>query len=985
MSEIEPNKGKEIMSYLLKFIDYFCNYLATVNENKMKSINLKILLYLIPLFFFTLSCSKERQDSFYQGFVDPPAEARPFVRWWWNGNHIEADEIKRELDIMKKAGIGGIEINPIAMPEYAKKIGTQPVPWLSKEWNQLLALTCQEAHKRDMIADMIVGSGWPFGGEFLKPEEITQRVMVNRIPVNGPSILNLSYSNLLDKMNEEHYIEQAESNEVFFISLVPVNASDETEAIDLMEFYQNNTLRYSVGKGQYNLIYGVLQKGHRKITQGTLGASGNAMDHYSKQVTQDYLLRLKKISEDTGIPLKDLLRALFCDSIELAGANWTDQLLNIFSDTYGYELKPYMPFVFYKTDKDSAYWENEYKFQFRDELRRVRYDYNRLLVDVFLNNFTRTFKDFCAENELQCRYQAYGTPFLMGMLEGYMIPDIPEANNWLYSWQFPPIKPTKMNDPRWKWRKRHGYMIWNLYAAAGGHLNGRRIISCESMTNTRGVYKTSLEMIKQHDDMNFISGITHSVLHGYSYSPPEAGFPGWIKYGTFFSPQNTWWPYFNLWADYNSRLSYVFQNSQPAKTIALLGPTGDIWSNIGLNRTYFHMHPWYLHELWEPISQNGSSCEYLNEKIIQEAEKKDGKLIYGPMDYETLWLCGIESMQPATAQAIKKYVETGGQIMLIDSIPHRSLSLIDADSNDFVISSVFDKLKKEYPQQVKIISRPNDQDNLIEWVSEIIDQMDISRNVKISVPDPGLYQIYQQKEERDIYFFTNTWRNKKLEFTAEFPVENKVPWIWDPETGIRNVYPFTGVTNVLNITLKPLQSLLLVFEPNLEKQTTHTRVVENQNDYQKLEKPWKLTFKHANGKEFKRTFQNLKEFTSTSDSVLHSFAGKVIYETILDAEDNYSILRLNDVNDGVTEVYVNGKKVGVRWYGEHTYDLEDYLKQGENSLKVVYTAILANYCTHLKDNPAAQRYTNAFWDKDGYSLVPVGIEGPVRLHAKKKE
>ncbi|MFW6103537.1 MAG: glycosyl hydrolase, partial [Bacteroidota bacterium] len=262
------------------------------------------------------------------------------------------------------------------------------------------------------------------------------------------------------------------------------------------------------------------------------------------------------------------------------------------------------------------------------------------MFDVFLDNFTRTFQEFCTENGLKCRYQAYGTPFLMGMLEGYMIPDIPEANNWIYS--------AEMKDARWKWSKNHGYMIWNHYAAAGGHLKGRKIISNEAMTNTRGVFKTSLEEIKQHDDMNFISGMNHSVLHGYNYSPPEAGFPGWVRYGAYFSPQNTWWPYFDEWTSYNARLSYIFQDSEPRKSVAVMGPTGDIWSKVGLTRGYFHTHPWYLHELWQSLSQNGSSCEYLNEQVIRNAEMKDGKLVYGPMQYEALWLGGVQSMHPET-------------------------------------------------------------------------------------------------------------------------------------------------------------------------------------------------------------------------------------------------------------------------------------------------------------------------------------------------
>ena len=49
-------------------------------------------------------------DEIFQGFQNPPVEAKLFVRWWWNGNRLTKNEILRELDVMKAAGIGGVEI-----------------------------------------------------------------------------------------------------------------------------------------------------------------------------------------------------------------------------------------------------------------------------------------------------------------------------------------------------------------------------------------------------------------------------------------------------------------------------------------------------------------------------------------------------------------------------------------------------------------------------------------------------------------------------------------------------------------------------------------------------------------------------------------------------------------------------------------------------------------------------------------------------------
>jgi len=45
-------------------------------------------------------------------FRDPPPEARPFVRWWWNGDCIEIDELEKELDVMKAAFIGACVYQP---------------------------------------------------------------------------------------------------------------------------------------------------------------------------------------------------------------------------------------------------------------------------------------------------------------------------------------------------------------------------------------------------------------------------------------------------------------------------------------------------------------------------------------------------------------------------------------------------------------------------------------------------------------------------------------------------------------------------------------------------------------------------------------------------------------------------------------------------------------------------------------------------------
>jgi len=89
---------------------------------------------------FLNSCSNSRNDKdlLFQSFQNPPAEARPLVRWWWNGNRVTEKEILRELDIMKEAGIGGIEINPIAMHQAVINFPGKELEWLSPQWCQMV-------------------------------------------------------------------------------------------------------------------------------------------------------------------------------------------------------------------------------------------------------------------------------------------------------------------------------------------------------------------------------------------------------------------------------------------------------------------------------------------------------------------------------------------------------------------------------------------------------------------------------------------------------------------------------------------------------------------------------------------------------------------------------------------------------------------------------------------------------------------------------
>lgn len=882
-------------------------------------------------------------EQVFQAFRDPPAEARPFVRWWWNNNQVEETEILRELDVLKAAGIGGVEINPIAAPAKAAPSSAEVLKWRSPKWDHMLHVACQGARKRGMIVDLIAGSGWPFGGEFLKPNEQIMRLSVKTRTVEGGRRLRLDLGDLLG----------SKPAELRFVKIFPQRLSSLDEVRDVTgSVDKDRMLEVEVAKGPHVVACGFLERGYCKVTFGVPGADGPTMDHMQKDVTRAYLDRLRGVEETWGEPLSKYVRAIFCDSIETMGANWTHDMADSFRRRKGYDITPWLPFV---VGQESA--EIVPSAELRDRLRRARYDWSEHVVSVFLGNFTSEYTAFCHDHGLLSRYQAYGLPHLMGMAEGYMIPDIPETNNWLYSQRV--IDP--MNPGHFTWNQKHGYMIWAKYAAAGGRLRDKKIISNEAMTNTSRVFHATLGTIKQADDMNFVTGVTHSVLHGYNYVPPDVPFPGWIRFGTLFSEHNTWWPYFSRWVDYNARLSWVFQETRPVAEVAILGRTADLWSTTGLARDPFHLDPAYLHRLWEPLSQLGVGCDYLHEAVLQGAATRDGRLRIGPMSYKLLIVANAESLLPATAEAIRRFAEGGGKVLFVNRAPDRAPGLPDAGAADSRVRAAIASARKA---GAVTLAGPPDSAGLAElrdWTSGMLDRLRFERACSIRSPRDGLYSLRHRAPDAEVLFFTNTYRRESSRSRVDFALGASGLWRWDPETGDRTPYELPRDATGFEIDLRPLESVLLVTGPK-QALPPRTRQPGNRPEPFAIATPWSVTFQPTHSdKSFTLSMPSLASFTASDDPRVRTFAGTAVYRTSFHlTEAPYTRLDLGWDNDFISEVELNGRKLGVNWYGSRLFDLHGALREGENQLTI--------------------RYTTTLWNAMGKKeLQPSGLIGPVTL------
>src|ERR1700721_2525941 len=142
---------------------------------------LGVLLGVVPLCPVNAQTALEKLQA---DFVQPPAGAKPMMRWWWFGLAVEKPEIRRELEQMKADGIGGAElafVYPQVVDDPAKHLVNEP--FLSSAMLDNVSYAASEARRLGLRLDVTLGSGWPYGGPATTLKEAAGRLRVAELAV----------------------------------------------------------------------------------------------------------------------------------------------------------------------------------------------------------------------------------------------------------------------------------------------------------------------------------------------------------------------------------------------------------------------------------------------------------------------------------------------------------------------------------------------------------------------------------------------------------------------------------------------------------------------------------------------------------------------------------------------------------------------------------------------------------------------------------
>jgi hypothetical protein len=112
------------------------------------------------------AASGARAADLEQAFSAPPAQARPFTRWWWPGGAVDDRELERELALMAKSGFGGAEIqafNP-GIPNQTAEERARINDYANPAFFAHVRAATRAASLNGLKIDYTFGSAWPSGG-----------------------------------------------------------------------------------------------------------------------------------------------------------------------------------------------------------------------------------------------------------------------------------------------------------------------------------------------------------------------------------------------------------------------------------------------------------------------------------------------------------------------------------------------------------------------------------------------------------------------------------------------------------------------------------------------------------------------------------------------------------------------------------------------------------------------------------------------------
>ena len=897
-------------------------------------------------------------NQLQQSFNQPPDDARIMVRWWWFGPAVTKPQLEREMNFMKEGGFGGFDVEPTYPLQLDGELpGVKNLKLLSPEHLEALRFTAEKAKELGLRMDLTLGSGWPYGGP-----QITRSNAVDAIRAAAPVAVTAGQTSVALPAGGGGR-GGGENGEIVAALLGPVTnaAAGESPYIPLEISGRTAQLPSDLRGASRVTIYTISSPGLVQVKRPALGGEGNIVDHYSPTAIGTFIKEIAEPEIKACGPNPPY--AIFCDSLEVGGENWTPNLLAEFKKRRGYDLTPLLPALFGELGPKTL---------------DIRHDWGQTVTELFNDYFISAFKKLANDNNSRFTIQGYGTP--PSALYSYAYADIAEGEQ--YTWK-------SFSATRW--------------AASANHLLGR-VTSSETYTWLHSVVfrATPLDM-KAEGDLHFLCGVNQIICHGWPYTAEGAPYPGWSFYAAgVFNQNNPWWNVMPDVTKYLQRVSYILRQGTPANDVALFLPNSDAWASFGRNFSMNAALQGYASGPVKALTDAGYNLDFFDDQLLAMRGKVDGNtLAFGDVHYRAVVLPGVERVPVATMQTLEKFAQAGGIIIATRRLPDLAPGYLATEADTKTVRDIAQRLFKDANAPGIFIQ---DESQLGAALAK-----KLTPDVAVSPAATEIGVVHRHTDDGEIYFVANT-SNQPRNVQAAFRVAGMNPEIWNPMNG--SVSPATiaeksaGSTTV-SLNLAPYESTIVAFTKRslpAPKIVFWSGPIPSPVD---LSSGWTVSF----GKAAPIAMDKLASWTTLTNEI--HFSGVATYEKTITVEPymlNANFSQSFDFGQGTPEqgrgggqgyhasldgpireaavIYINDQRVGSVWCPPYSIDATGKLKAGENKIRIEVANLAINYMASIKfpnyDYDGVTRQFGNRFQPQGLNLIqplPSGLLGPVRLVA----
>ncbi|WP_289304153.1 glycosyl hydrolase [Parabacteroides goldsteinii] len=713
---------------------------------------------------------------------------------------------------------------------------------------------------------------------------------------------------------------------------------------NVTEFSKNGVLDWEVPEGKWVIRRMAMLPTGVTNSPASPEATGPEIDKMSKKHVAFHFDAfigdiLKRIPEADRKTFKVVVQ----DSYETGGQNWTDDMISVFKERYGYDPVPYLPVL------EGTVVGNP------DISDRFLWDLRRLIADRVSYDYVGGLRDVCHQHGLTTWLENYG--------------------HWGFPGEFLQYGGQSDEIAGEFWSEGSLGDIENRAASSCGHIYGKRRVWAESFTSGGPAFGRYPYQMKQRGDRFFTEGINSSLLHVYIHQPFEDREPGldaW--FGNEFNRKNTWFSQMDVFTGYLKRCNFMLQRGDYVADVAyFIGEDAPKMTGI-----------------CTPELPAGYSFDYINgEVLLQRASVEDGRIVLpSGMKYRLLVLPQLETMRPEILQKIKELLQAGACV--IGPAPKYSPSLSDYPAADRKVQALASELWGDQTESVRTIGKgrlfmPATS------LQPVLEALNVKPDMRVNSGTPVLF-IHRATDEGDIYFISNQ-SETPVDINPSFRVAGKLPELWNPLTAeIRLLPEFTcadGVTTV-PVRLEGFESSFIIFRKKGTPAKTTARNYPVKEVLATVSSPWQVDFeKGKRGPEEAVTFPALQDWTESTDPSIRYFSGKAIYTnriTLDELPQKALYLDLGKVMV-MAKVKINGQYVGGVWTTPYRLPVGDFLRKGENLIEVEVVNNWRNRLIGDASLPEKERgtWTNVNpWNADS-PLQSSGLIGPVEIQAYSYE